>query len=494
MTNLYETRKKAYDISKNLLELIRSKGHGFYSAICVIVNLFSMLCKSCSFMGSGWIPQNFQPGFCELGTPSSMFDWSLRRNSRYFCPMALTYFNNIFWLHNNFEPLVLEWSPSENCFLTRGLKSKRYFLACLNIFFIATIIGLGSCLVVLVNPTSDPNVNNKLSFASLFVLSCGILFFTSEIILIVHSRSIVQGFRSFENFMLRLRLEILSDSGRNMRPLPGPFGGTCGSTFWKHVCNVLILGEISLLLMAIVIAPASVYAEMEPYHVTFPMIFPLFLDYPKAGKCMYLLVGLIGIGEACMLLAFYLPKMVYLIEVQFDMLIHLNQISFDKPERFLSWYQTVHIWDNILVPYVNCMTGSMMGCGFIIFIVSNVITLKCYDMLPFVHYLVAPFCSISAFAVVYFSLPFVVHIAECTGGMISERKKYFNEHAFIRVDRKAQNYVKRKFAVVKPMLTSCGGFYYLKSGTETTYYFDVLLRTIDLLLTLEGLGLFENSS
>lgn len=416
-----------------------------------------------------------------------MFPNACSQEAQYYCPFALSFFNCLYRIQNKWEPLVLEWD-SENCeFWSRGTKSTKYYTSYFNIYFVCFLVGFLSCVVVLVNPTRVTNISHGLFITSSFLVSCGILLVLSETILIQYSTCIINGFRCFDPLIRGLRREIKYST--LTQQLRGPFVATCGPFFWKQVCIILIMGEVGLMMILIAFTPVSVSQKLDAFHITLPMIFPGIIKLPWLLLFLRLLLSHICVSEACRLLSFYLPKVVYLVELRFIILSNLHRIPLCRVDTFTKWYTGFQIFEDNFYSYVTFMCGSLMGSGFLVFIMSNLITLKCYRILPLLNYLVGPFASAFVFLVVYFSLPFAVHVAESTRKMIEQRRVNFYVCWYNKTDRKTQKYVRRKFNSLRPTALNCGGFYSLVRGTEANYYFYVLLRTADLLLTTKKLGI-----
>lgn len=407
----------------------------------------------------------------------------------YFCPSSLSFFNRIFALQNTFEPLILQWDSKSDSFYSRRIKpNKKCLIGFFNIYVISLLIGFGSCMIVLINPRKNSDIPHSLIITSIFVSACCLLLVASVTILVQFSSFIIHGFCSFDTFIHGLR-----GDAPNMRvnlPLHCPFGAECGPRFWMHVSNILVISVIGLM-MIILVQPAAIYAKQDPFHVTIPMVFPFLLEYQWALFSLRLVLSLICVNEACRLFAFYLPKLVYLLELHFDLLNHLHQIPLDQPDIFLKWYIAYTIWDRLFGSYVPMMCGSLMGCGFMIFVISNVGVIKCYRILPLPNYLVMSFTAVFVFCIVYFSLPFAVHIAESTHFMITQRRTHFHLNMHTKVDKRSQKYLRRRLSGLKPVMISCGGLYPITRGSEVNYFFYVLLRTADVLLTTRNFELFK---
>lgn len=112
-------------------------------------------------------------------------------------------------------------------------------------------------------------------------------------------------------------------------------------------------------------------------------------------------------------------------EILFEVLTDLQKFPLNQPAAFLKWYELFQIWLKVFDSYLDILAASLMGCGFVVFTVSNVGAIKCYGLVPTIVYLVLPFTSVFVFLVVYFTLPFAAHVAEVGKASISQRKLHF---------------------------------------------------------------------
>lgn len=409
----------------------------------------------------------------------------------YFCCTALSSFNRIYWLQNQREPILLEWNSHTNSFHSSGIKAKKYWTSIFNTYIFCTL-GIASSVLVITNPFKNPQVHPALVVSAIFVMSCGCLVLASETIILKYYGFIIQGFESVGSLVKGIRKDSQSMDPGPTSIFRGPFGTTCGPTFWKSVCRILIFCEISFQFFIVTVPTIGATVKVEPFHITIPMIFPIFNENKVLLTFMCSVLGLICFNEACRLYAFYLPKLVYLIELHFSILRGLNRIPLKQPKMFLKWYRAFQVWESAFDGYIGSMVGTLLGCGFVIFIVSNVGTLKYYSMLPLPVYLINPFVSFLVFAITFVTLPFAVHLEETTRKFVWQRKTQFRLQLREAWGNLEGEFMAKKFSCLRPVTFSCGGFYPLHRGAETDFYMYVTLRTTDLLLTMENLGVFSN--
>lgn len=178
----------------------------------------------------------------------------------------------------------------------------------------------------------------------------------------------------------------------------------------------------------------------------------------------------------------------YLVELSFTALQQLQKVPLHKPHLFLKWYSAYQVWFKSFDSYIDDMIACLLGTGYVVFIVSNVTTLKCYGMVPILVYLMFPLTSGFVFLIVYFSLPFGAHIVETCRKSIFQRRKHF----LFQMDKVLYSLevkiVKRKFTSLKLVTINYGGFYPVVRGAEADFYFYVLIRTADLLITIGNVG------
>lgn len=404
--------------------------------------------------------------------------------STYFCPIALNWFNRAFCLQNRWEPLVLEWNSRSSLFCTRGIYSKSYFLSYFVIYGVCLLVGLTSLSLVITNPFGDPAITPLITLLASFMVSICALLVASVSILVVNLHEIVTGFQLLSSYTQNLGPEKMGLPGSCN--FTGPNGIILGPDFWRRVSLTLILYTKGLLLISLLFPLVGVYLELDPFRFSIPAIFPVFPELKLTFTMIRLFLTIACVNEACRFLAFYLPLAIYFIELIFSSLESLHRILVDDYTNFLKGHRLLQFKLNRFHGAVSEIVGSLMGCGFFIFVISNVISIKCYRMLPLSVYIIFPFCSSLVCLVVYVCLPFTVFIAENSRENIRVRQAHF-----LRASNKNLSSLRREFHSVRPIIFRCASFYPLNKGTEAHFYFYVLLRTADFLLTATNLGVFD---
>lgn len=403
-----------------------------------------------------------------------------------FCNYCLKSFNRIYTIQRQFEPLVLEWNSQKKSLCSDGLKAKKYWPAFFNIYFIC-IVEIILCGAALKNYSKvDPAV----TVSTLFVGCWLVLSIPLETLMLRYFHILISNVNRFYSIVDGICVDAETTNRQLVPPLCGPFHSSCAPSFWRKLAVVVVLGQVGLMCFIVVLPSVGVYAKLDPFHVTIPMVFPICSELPNTLAFVSFLCCLIGTNEVCRLFAFYVPKIVYLIELKFGILIQLSHLSLSNTTKFIKWYVVFQVWVKHFESYMDQLLGIVMGGGFVVIIVSNVGTLKYYRMLPLAAYLVNPFASLGTLVITFFCLPFTVYIAELSKKIIFNHKTFFRLHKseVVGVEKKV---IERRLSCLKPVTISCGGFYPMTRGAESDFFFYALLRTADLLLTMKQLGIFH---
>lgn len=417
---------------------------------------------------------------------------SLPHDPTFISSLAFSSFNRIFWWQERWEPLILEWDSFSNSFCSDGTKATKYWPALFNVYF-ACVFAMMSCAFVTFNHTSDPNVSPGIIICSMFVGSWLFLIIAFETLLVKYYNVIIASYQCFRLIIHGLRRETQRSDPIPVQALHGPFRSNCSPAFWKKLITVVVLAQIVLLSLTGIIPTIGAYAQLDPFQFTLPVLFPMLSGLPDLLAVVCFLSTVICANETCRLLSFLFPKVVSLTEIYFSILVHLNRIPYDDPRKFIKWYVVFQVWESLFESYIDIILAVIMGSGFVVTIVSNVATFKSYRMLPLAAYLCFPFASFCASVVALICFPFAVYVAELSGKIVFQRKTHFqlykNKNAFgLNAERK---FIAKRLSCLKPVVLSCGSFYPLKRGAESDYFFYILLRTADVLLAMQNLGIFK---
>lgn len=401
------------------------------------------------------------------------------KNSPYFCSFPLSSFNKLYFLQNKLDPLVLEWCPTSSSFYSCGKTSTKYWPNYFIIYLICFAIGTGSCGLIIMNPTKLSDINVVVRVAATFLTCLGIKIMLSLTIFITHLDEIICGFYNLKFLVQNLNTsleEYLADQDKYIRVFYGP-------KFWRNVAKLLIMCEPGLISYFLMLTPIVIYMELDPFVITFPLIFPRLCQATWFLICARLICGYICIVEACRFVTLYVCMMVSYMELEFRCLHKLGQIPAGNYEKFITWYNAYQIAHNSFHGSISNLLGLFMGCVFFVCIVCNVGTIRFYGKLPLVVYCVLPLVTLACSVVSYLLLPFAVRIGDCSHKVIERHKVNLTKGKCIGYD--ARRILRKRLACLKTTSMCCGNFYPLRRGSEAAYFFYVLLRTVDALLTSE---------
>lgn len=363
-----------------------------------------------------------------------------------------------------------------------------YLISYFNIYVISLLTGLSSIVFVLSNSARYQAVTTDIILLSIFLGFMCVLMVSSVSIMIARLSDTVKVIQHLKYCTQQQRQ--LMVGLQSSYSFPGPNGTNCGQTFWKRVSVALILTITALLIITLVLPFIGVYAGLDPYRFSVGALFPKFYQIPVFSTLVRFFLSFVCVNEACRFLAFYLSLAVYFVELLFSFLASFPQVPFSDYSLFLKWHKIFQLVFNSFQGTISDFFASLMGCGFAIFVTSNVETFKCFGILPLAVYIIFPFCSTAGFIVVYLCLPFAVFVAETTRKNIRERRAPLLRRSQSKLRGSQNKRLRKEFNCVKPIIINCGSFYPLVRGAESNYYFYIMLRTSDVLLTVNNLNVF----
>lgn len=411
-------------------------------------------------------------------------------NSIYYTASTLTAFNKIFYLQSKWEPLPLEWNSAKKSFETRGKWSLKYWIHYFNVYCICAAISLPSVLVVLANPTKSPKVNPAVSVISLCFGSTCIFMVACITILIKKLDTIQKSYKCTDRFIHDISHTTHSYSSESLTSLAiGPLNFHAGAKLWKRTSVIYVVFQVAMFLI-IYTTPLVIYFELDTQQILLSIIFPC--ASPLMLIILRTVLSYICLNEICRATAFLIATLIYFLEHQFVCLSQLYHLPIHQHLQFFRLYNAFRILHNILEDYIPAVMGSAFGCVFVIFIVANVGTLKLYGALPLPVYLIFPLVALVVFLVAFIAMPFVVHIARDSQQLIVQRTIFYFGNCFSSsFDSFERKIIRRRYACLRRVAINCGGLYPLARGAESDYFFYVLLRTVDVVLTVDRIGYFK---
>lgn len=377
-----------------------------------------------------------------------------------------------FYLYNRLFrfmcPMVLSWCPEQHKFSTLGASNPKYWLWYFNVFVIAGVVGFGNCLLAVACVDETGVAMTIMSFG---LAAMSFLLWSSVAVLSFHAQNIANSFKSLAKLF-----QLFEKSCKIF-----PKNRLHSKLYWKIYHVLQISMQILLFIIAFVFTFFEIFAQIDPFYYTFPKYFPFLRnDFNTVlGWITFILrVVLTAIcnGEACRFFAMYLG----LIILHWIELISksLELVGCAKTaNNFIRMYSSLQVVNTSLLAPFNFLIGLLMGSGFIIFVVCNVASIKAYYVLPAQVYWFMPAVSILVAGFVYFFLTLVVEVCLVSQAMVQQRTKdSYGYPSKVTFECKV---ITRILRTLKPIEFSCGGFYCLEKGTEATFCYWVLYRTVD---------------
>jgi len=174
----------------------------------------------------------------------------------------------------------------------------------------------------------------------------------------------------------------------------------------------------------------------------------------------------------------------YQLELRLTCLQHAKLIPAETTSQDLSFfkaYSAYCIADQTSKHVVSMIIAQLMGIGFVTSILANVASFKCYHILPYTIYWLAPAVATVAACLICFLLPFAIKAFHQSESILESRWNGFvsrHDHSTPTINYKI---VLRKFRAAKPVVFSCGKFFSLRKGFELTFGDWILVKTVEVM-------------
>lgn len=271
-------------------------------------------------------------------------------------------------------------------------------------------------------------------------------------------------------------------------------------SYWIRLAYGLKIFVWIMALVPLVVVPGGIYLRIDPFSFTFQKLLPAssicVKNTESCTSILKILVVLLRIFcaticvvEACRFFPLYFLQLLYHLELRLKAVEILNRLvpgpvldsecNVLRYRRFLNCYSLLELSENILEGTISTLVAILMGDGFVIFVVCNLATIRCFNILPLLIYWLMPTVSLVCLFFVFCLLQITVGSSSEYANVIEKVRKSFS------VDKKELRnslnikIIKRKIRNLKPVYASCGRFYKLRRGTETDFYFQVFVRTVD---------------
>ncbi|CAL8135277.1 unnamed protein product [Orchesella dallaii] len=143
---------------------------------------------------------------------------------------------------------------------------------------------------------------------------------------------------------------------------------------------------------------------------------------------------------------------------------------------FFKWYNAFRVADQSYKGPISSMIGILMGNGFLIFAVCNVVTIKGFHILPLEVYWFAPTVSLLCAFFVYFLLPLAIESNKRSQQLIWTRASMTYMDT---VGSRKRKWIQKQLRALRPVTFHCGSMMALEVGVDREYFAGIFFRTVD---------------
>lgn len=371
--------------------------------------------------------------------------------------------------------MPMSWNPTTRSFDPTDVRSREY----LPWYFCVWVV---ICFIV-ISSSLDAIFNTRTVGLALCITSFGWIGFSYLVwgigrILCQHWTSIVRGFECY-NQLTELFDKLYPSSAKEFE----------SDKKWTMISE-LLKGIIATFCgIPFILTPGTLLQDMDPFIYTFPK---LFCENP--AKCpdhiiwsihvSRWILGYIAIFEACRFYAVFFPTLLFIFERQMHCLYVLGNMPPKSDHlytlEYFRWYAALRVADRTNNDGICGIAGVTMGAGFTVWVGVNVITLKCYNILPIAVYWLMPTVSVIILVLSGVLLSTVVKSrVESEAQLFSVKLLLASGHKTrpeINIKRKI---ILKRLRSCRPLIVKCGQFFPLREEIKITFFYDVFMRTID---------------
>ncbi|CAL8135269.1 unnamed protein product [Orchesella dallaii] len=229
---------------------------------------------------------------------------------------------------------------------------------------------------------------------------------------------------------------------------------------------------------------------IDPFFVTIPLLFPASPTCLLSPNCEMVyngaiwfsrfVISVISTTTCCRFYAFCFTTCSYVLELQSRCMEKFNRVpsGIKMDMKLFKWYSSLQIVHQSYKESVSWKILILLGDGFIISVVCNVVTLKRYNI-PIELYWIAPAVSMLCCVFMALFLPIVAQIDVKSRELIRKRAAYSSYDNDMSFEWKL---VRRHFKVMRPITLKFGPFMLMESGIDTVVLEAICTRTIDVVL------------
>lgn len=389
---------------------------------------------------------------------------------------VLNLYNKLLSRGFTFSPF--QWDPENLRFKFVTLQILKCVPYYLNIFGVCGFITLVCSMKVFLD--SDTVSWEKLIFTTLIV-ELVIYMCITCIPFLYYWNSIRHGFDCYNNLIQGL--ELTNNSS---------FPHFSTNATWRRIAFAWRIIIYYYKLMPIVVIPGVLWLELDP---TAYAINQLYLTYNISSYTVICVIWLVRalfcvnfISELLRYFVYFFITFMYSFERKIYALCMISNIprKYDNifGDRQLKWFRVLTVSDRVWnEPWCTIM-GQLLGGGFVMMITLNFFSIACLNLLPPLIYWILPLVSVIAYFLSNALLTAAVGSTTMSCQILD--LKLFQEPV-ADMTKFQMNWTRKVLKSSRPLACACGSFYILALDNKVAFFYDVFLRTVDLIM----LGIFD---
>lgn len=244
-------------------------------------------------------------------------------------------------------------------------------------------------------------------------------------------------------------------------------------------CGLLLIVLVVILIFAgVIIPPLAIILELDPIYILVQVHRPKMLT-KFSTKFLVLIIRSIWAGwcalEATRIYVFVAIPTMTLCNIYLRILNTLKNSPLNNRTLFL--FSQLHCINQILIPIIKIVAGTLMGAGYFMFVFGNWLIISCWGVLPIEVYFVNGGILMICYFILFQTLPLAAKCNEVSCDLIVRWKQELGKNVgFKRYWTKtvrAQRAIAFYYALTK-----------FERSTKVNYYSVIIDGTINALLVL----------
>lgn len=370
----------------------------------------------------------------------------------------------------------LQWDSESLSFKSVTLQSLQFVPYYFNIFGICGFVGLASSMHLFLN-------SDTASWEILIVttLAAELIIYLCLVCapFLYYWKTVRHGFNCYNKLIRTLELQKTTS-----------FCAFSNNAIWRRIAFTMQIVIHYYKWMPLVLIPGVLWMELDP---TAYSLNRLYLYYNLSSSALRGVIWLLRavlcsvfISEVIRFFVFFFVTFMYSFEKKVYALYMVANIPTEHDYIFgaqqLKWFRVLTVAERVWSEPSCTMIEPVLGGAFIFGITLNTFTIACSHLLPPFVYWILPLASLILFFVVNTVLTAALESTKISHKILDV--KLFQEPGLTKHTMKRIQKVLKSSRLVT---CSCGSLYTLTVENKLTFYYDVFLRTVDLIM----LGLFD---